>query len=140
MRKFGLFMGMAVAGLAIPSSSPAQAPKMSFAALAPLESGLWQLDTAGRAPQLLCLGDPAALFQVAHSGPVCRRFVIANESGEATVHYSCGTAGWGRTTVRVETPRLAQIFTQGIKQNRPFDYKVEARHVGNCQSPVTAQK
>jgi hypothetical protein len=129
-----------VASVMVSPVVSAQAPQTTFAALRPLETGLWQFDSPGRSPQRLCLIDPAILFQLAHNGPACRRFVIANGADEATVHYSCGAAGWGRTTIRVETPRLAQISTQGIKQSRPFAFKGEARHVGDCQSVSSAGK
>lgn len=129
---------MGVALLSSPAS--AEAPRMSFAALQPLESGLWQLDSPGRPAQLLCVTDPSVLFQIVHAGPACSRFVIANEADRVTVHYSCNAAGWGRTTIRVETPSLAQIQTQGIKQNRPFDFKLEARHVGSCPPAASPKK
>jgi hypothetical protein len=55
----------------------------------------------------------------------------------ATVHYSCPGSGWGRTTVRVETPRLARVETQGIAGKAPFAFTAEARRVGACDSVST---
>lgn len=129
-----------VAPIMVSPAVSAQLPQTTFLALRPLETGLWQFDSPGRSPQQLCLVDPAILFQLAHNGPACRRFVIANAADEATVHYSCGAAGWGRTTIRVETPRLVQISTQGIKQRTPFAFKGAGRHVGDCQSDSSVRK
>ena len=105
---------------------------MSLTALKQLEPGLWQLDIKGRAPKLSCVAETMALVQIEHDQPNCSRFVIANEAKSATVHYSCQRAGWGRTTVRVETPGSAMIQTQGISKNQPFDYSVQAKRVGAC--------
>jgi len=105
---------------------------MPLAALRQLEPGLWQLAIKGRAPRTVCVGDVAGLMQVEHDQPGCSRFVIANEPRSATVHYSCQRAGWGRTTVRVESSTTAVIQTQGISRNQPFEYVVQARRVGAC--------
>lgn len=114
-------------------AAPASAPTtMSLAALNALEAGLWQLDVKGQAPRLMCVVDPLTLLQIEHEQSGCSRFVIANEPKSATVHYSCQKAGWGRTTVRGETPRAATIHTQGIARNAPFDYSVQARRIGAC--------
>lgn len=113
-------------------SAPAASATMSLIALKQLEPGLWQLDIKGRAPKLSCVAETTALVQVEHDQPNCSRFVIANEPKSATVHYSCQRAGWGRTTVRVETSSAATIQTQGISKNQPFDYAVHAKRVGAC--------
>ena len=129
--------------LAAPASAPAAAavapPAMSLAALKSLEPGLWQIDVQGRSPRQMCVADMSALVQVEHEQPGCSRFVIANEPKVSTVHYSCQRAGWGRTTVRVETASSAVIRTQGISRNAPFEYTVQARRVGAC-GPVAAAK
>ncbi|ATE64298.1 DUF3617 domain-containing protein [Rhizorhabdus dicambivorans] len=128
----------------VPGSAPAPgaAPvaAMSLAALGQMESGLWQLDVQGRAPRQICISDPVALVQIEHDQAGCSRFVIANDPKSATVHYSCQRAGWGRTTVRVETPRAAVIQTQGIARNAPFDYVVQARRVGSCTAQAAAKQ
>lgn len=119
---------------------PAASVQMSLAALQQLEAGLWQLDVRGRAPRLMCVTDPIVLVQVEHDQPGCSRFVIANETKSSTVHYSCQRAGWGRTTIRVETPRVATILTQGIARNAPFDYAVQARRVGGCGAQAAGRQ
>ncbi|WP_158702978.1 hypothetical protein [Allosphingosinicella vermicomposti] len=103
----------------------------SLAALSSLEAGRWQLRdlNSGRASSL-CLGNRRALMQVRHSGQ-CAWTVIRNEAKDATIAYTCGD-GSGRTALRVETPRLAQIDTQGVLGGIPYAMRAEARHVGSC--------
>lgn len=113
-----------------PVQTPAAPPTLD--ALKTLEPGTWQLDVAGRPSRQLCLADPAALVQIEHEQTGCSRLVVANEARSATVQYTCQGAGWGRSTVRVVTPRQVSISTQGIARNAPFDYEVSARKVGGC--------
>ena len=103
-------------------------------ALARLEPGLWQLRNLDDRRPLpsICIGDPNLLMQVQHRNSPCSRLVIANAARGATVQYTCPAGGFGRTSIRVETPRLAQIDTQGIVDNTPFGYRAEARRIGAC--------
>lgn len=119
-------------GLAsLAAAQPAAAPVMP--ALAALESGEWTLRIKGEDnSRRMCLGDRTALLQVQHAGIHCSRHIVANDSQTVTVHYSCPGAGSGRTTVRVETPRLVQIDTQGIRDGAPFADMFEGRHTGTC--------
>ncbi|KQX26376.1 hypothetical protein ASD39_03245 [Sphingomonas sp. Root50] len=138
----GLMAGMAAQAARsepVPPPGGTGAP-MSLAALNQLEAGLWQLDVKGRSPRQICVADPISLVQVEHEQLGCSRFVIANDPKSSTVHYSCQGAGWGRTTVRVETPRTAVIQTQGISRNAPFDYTVEARRIGPCGAQSAARQ
>jgi hypothetical protein len=107
-------------------------PKLE--ALARLEPGRWQLrDSEGAAARSICLAaDPVAFVQLEHQGVSCGSEVLASEAGAATVEYSCPGRGFGRTSIRVETSRLARIDTQGLVDGRPFAYRVEARKVGAC--------
>ncbi len=115
-----------------------EAPRLT--ALAGLETGQWALRAAqpGAQPRLLCIGDPRVFLQIQHEGALCSRFVIANEPTITTVQYTCPGAGHGRTTVRVETPRLIHIDSQGIAANAPFNWSLEGRRVGAC--PATAAR
>jgi hypothetical protein len=121
------------------STSPAPSV-MSLAALKSLEPGLWQLEVKGRAPRQMCVADTTALVQIEHEQPGCSRFVIANDPKVSTVHYSCQRAGWGRTTVRVETASSAVVETQGISSNAPFDYSVQARRLGACGATSASRR
>jgi hypothetical protein len=113
------------------------APVFAFAvpnleALSQLERGRWQLrDSAGQS-RSICLGSPSALVQLEHDGPSCSQEIVASGKGEATVQYVCPGRGYGHTSIRVETPRLARIDTQGLADGRPFSYRAEARKVGSC--------
>ncbi len=105
-------------------------PKLE--ALAKLEPGRWQLRELDGPARSICLADPAALVQLEHEGVSCEKEVLASEAGAATVEYTCPGRGFGRTSIRVETPRLARIDTQGFADGRPFAYRVEARKLGAC--------
>lgn len=101
-------------------------------ALAMIEPGLWQVRAPGEPQRNICVNDGKALIQLRHPTNVCTRLVIANDRDRTTIHYSCPGAGWGRTTLRVETPRLARIDTRGIIDKAPFAFLAEARRIGPC--------
>lgn len=129
-------------GLGAIAAAPARAP--SIMALALLEHGQWQLieqasDSTRRITKRVCLGDASALLQVQHPGAACSRYVIANEAKTATVHYTCPGAGHGRTTIRVETPRLIRIDSQGIADNAPFEFVLEGRRIGACPAAAAGR-
>jgi hypothetical protein len=120
-------------GAAFLAASPAvPQPSRGLAALTGLESGRWQLrDLDTGASQSLCLGDKRQFIQVRHAGQ-CEWTVLRNEGKRAVVTYSCGN-GSGRTELRVETGRLAQIDTQGIVGGVPYAARLEARRAGACR-------
>lgn len=125
----------ALGGLLILAAPALTQNRVGLSALARLEPGLWQLrdlDGGDTRPQSLCVADPAILLQIQHRNSPCTRLVIANDRNSATVHYTCPASGFGRTSVRVETPRLAKIETQGISENAPFVFRLEARRTGAC--------
>jgi hypothetical protein len=126
-------ISVAVFFAAIAAAPPAQAPMLP--ALDFLEKGAWEIRMRGRgAPSYnLCLGDARQLIQLRHPDRSCRRFVIEDGPGEVTVHYVCPSAGYGRTTVRIETPRLVQVHTQGIAEGEPFLLQGEGRLKGACR-------
>jgi hypothetical protein len=103
-------------------------------ALKALERGRWvvrDLDSGQtRAP--VCLGSGMQLVQLEHEGPACPQEIVENNKVTATVQYSCSGRGFGHTHLRVETPRLVRIDTQGLKNGRPFSYRLEAKRVGIC--------
>lgn len=125
-------------GVAAAASAAATEERTSLPALAMLQPGLWQLRAEGEPTLNVCVADPYALIQLRHKAGGCTRLVIANEKASATVHYSCPGAGWGRTTLRAETPRLARIDTQGIAENAPFAFVAEARRIGPCGDRLSA--
>lgn len=118
--------------LSVPASTQERG---RLSALASLQPGLWELRELGNpraVPRSFCVGDPGVLMQTEHRGMACSRLVIEDGVENATIHYTCQQGGFGRTTIRVETPRLAVVDTQGIKDNMPFQYRYEARRKGSC--------
>jgi len=105
-------------------------------ALQQLQPGRWTLNShdASFETRAICIGDPKVLLQIRQPIGSCNRFVVANDARHAVVSYSCAGAGNGLTTIRVETPRLAQIETQGVVAGAPFDLAIEARRTGDCPS------
>lgn len=129
-------MPCAVAAAALIGGAALAQATGAVPALSRLEPGLWQVRELGpgstQPPSRMCITDPAMLVQLQHRGAPCSRTVIASSANSATIHYTCPANGFGRTSVRVETPRLAQIDTQGIFGNAPFAFRAEARRVGPC--------
>jgi hypothetical protein len=113
-------------------ATAADAPPLT--ALAQLQTGRWLLTSQDSTfvSRSVCIGDPKVLLQIQHPVTTCSRFVVANDPRRAVVSYSCPGSGNGLTTVRVETPRLAQIETQGVASGSPFDMTIEARRTGEC--------
>jgi hypothetical protein len=58
-------------------------------------------------------------------GPCAREAIEGGPAG-GTIRYTCEGRGFGPTALRVETPRLAKIHTQGICDSRPFSCRAEA--------------
>jgi hypothetical protein len=105
-----------------------------LAALSRLERGRWQVrDLDARVVrESICIGDATLLARIEHLRAPCTLEVVESEPAGGTVRYSCPGRGFGHSTLKVETPRLAKIHTQGISDNRPFSYRAEARRTGPC--------
>jgi hypothetical protein len=132
-------LALAVALASGASAQPGAAPSAPAppAALARIEAGLWELKTVGspQAPPLrLCVPDRRQLLQPMQGAPICRQFVAEAGADHVTVTYDCAARGQGRTALRVETPRLVQIDSQGISEGQPFAMRLEGRHAGQCGS------
>ena len=120
--------------LAVIALAALPAAAAGVTALSKIERGLWhvrELDAAV-APASLCIGDTNALVQFEHRAAACPSEIVDDGAEAATVQYSCPGRGFGHTHVRVETPRLVRIDTQGLSNGRPFSYRLEARRVGGC--------
>lgn len=120
---------MMIAGVACAAPTP------TLKALHQLEPGEWELRERGTAGKVrrLCVSDLEQLLQFRHSRASCKRFIVSDTPRELVVTYDCGALGSGRTALRVETSRLAQIQAQGIANGAPFDMAEEARRVGICR-------
>lgn len=122
-----LFVGL----MALTVPAPAMAP--GFVLLDRIQKGSWQLKSVdGGAPRRICVRNGEELLTFHHRQRSCSRYVVKNAAGELTVHMTCGAAGHVRTTLRYETPRLVQIYTQGLDEGSPFSDSFEARRMGSC--------
>ncbi|MFZ5747530.1 MAG: DUF3617 domain-containing protein [Pseudomonadota bacterium] len=109
------------------------AQRQPLTALSMIEPGQWQLkESDSGALRRLCVDSPTSLLQIQHGPAQCSHFVVENSPTVATVHYTCPGHGHGRTTVTVETPRLARVETQGVADGAPFSIDFEARRIGSC--------
>ena len=104
------------------------------AALSHVEGGLWEISGApgSQAPVRQCVGNVMALAQYEHRGKNCSRSVISDNGSTTRINYKCGAAGFGESQVDVITPRSLRISTQGISDQLPFNYVLQARRVGEC--------
>ena len=125
---------LGLAGLAALAAAPALALSLpSIAALSQLERGRWVVsDSEAGERHSVCLGDPMTLVRLEHPGGVCSGELLASEASGGTIQYRCPGRGFGHTSIRVETPRLVRVDTQGLADGRPFAYRAEARRVGEC--------
>lgn len=122
---------MLAAGMAaILALAAAQRP----AALAQTSAGLWELSGLpdARVPQRMCVADTSVLAQFEHRGQMCTRLVISDTPTVTVIHYTCAGGGFGRSKLTLLTPRSLRIETQGISDNLPFNYVLQARRVGEC--------
>ncbi len=130
-RTLAIVLAAPVAIFAVPA--PAQAPDLM--ALAKIRPGLWEIRPRDNreAIQKICVRNAAQLLKLQHRGASCGKpYVIDNQSVTATVSYSCGASGHGRTTIRAENGDIIQLNTQGIAGNAPFSYSAEGRRRGSC--------
>ncbi|HWH23136.1 MAG TPA: hypothetical protein VNT25_07620 [Allosphingosinicella sp.] len=129
MRKSLILAAVAAAcGTAVLASAP-------LSGLARLQPGLWQLrqlDDPRAGVRSICIANPDVLIQLEHPGVACSRVVVTNDASGVDVQYTCPAGGYGRTLIRPESSRLAQIDSQGIRDNRPFLNRFEARWVKSC--------
>jgi hypothetical protein len=111
-------------------------------ALAQTSPGLWEIDglPGARRPARECVADVAALAQYEHRSKACRRTVVGGGPSFVVIQYSCAGSEFGRSKMTVITPRSLRIETQGISDNLPFGYVLQARRVGDCVNQQTADR
>jgi hypothetical protein len=133
-------MAMALAGLAaaIALGAAQRAPAPRATALSAAAPGLWEFAGAPglKGPVRECIADIMQLAQFEHRRKTCTRTVVHDGSSSAVVHYTCGASEFGESRLTPLTPRSVRIETQGISDELPFNYVLQARRVGDC--PVTA--
>lgn len=122
-----------ISGSGVAAAGPVGTP---IKALSLVQPGQWEIRSRDNPDvnRSFCMADARVLLQLRHPNNVCTRYVISDDQREATVQYSCAASGNGRTTIRVETPRLVQIDTQGIADQSPFAFSAEARRTGECKA------
>jgi len=104
-------------------------------ALAKIAGGLWEITgTPGtKEPIRECVADVAKLAQFEHRASRCTQSVVSESENATLISYKCGSAGFGHSTIEVITPRSLKISTQGISDQLPFNYVLQARRVGECE-------
>ena len=133
MRLAAKQIGLAgAAGVLIMTLGAAQRPSL----FSRVSGGLWEVSGAPGAeePVRMCIGNLARLAQFEHRQASCERNLIRDTAEMAEFHYSCAGQGFGRTTMRLVTPRSLRVETQGISGGAPFHYVLQARRVGDCRS------
>jgi len=137
MLKFARCRGLVALAAAVVITTPASTQdKAEMSALDQLQPGRWEMreldNLRPTPPRSVCITDLAILLQFRHRDTACSRLVIASDPKGATVHYTCPAGGFGRTNLKISTPRLVRIETQGIYHKRPFNFAAELRRKGNC--------
>jgi hypothetical protein len=133
--------GWVILGLAIAAPAGFAAASMPVA-LAKVSGGLWEISGApgAQSPVRQCVTNVMVLAQYEHRGLNCPRSVISDGPTEARINYKCGSKGFGESDVEVITPRSLTIRTQGISDQLPFNYVLEARRVGDCEKTSPPQR
>lgn len=126
-------LGGAVAGLIGLVAMPGLAQGNGLAMLASLTKGEWTIKYRDGSPdRKICLRSGQELIQLRHRESGCNRFVVEDAASKVTVQYTCSGNGYGRTSIRRETPALVQLESQGIEGGLPFQFVAEARRTGTC--------
>ncbi len=133
-----LVAGVAVAAAPPPAAPPPAAPPP--AALERTAPGMWEIDglPGAKVPARQCVSDVVTLARFEHRARNCSHKVLSDGASASLIEYSCGAGNFGRSKLTVITPRSLRIDTQGISDNMPFHYQLQARRVGDCPPQVSA--
>jgi hypothetical protein len=134
VRKFRLIgLGGVVAAALVGFGIPVLAQGNGLAMLGTLAKGEWTIKYRdGSADRKICLRTGQELIQLRHRDGGCNQFVVEDGTAKVTVQYTCPGNGYGRTSIRRETPALVQLESQGIQGGMPFQLLAEARRSGTC--------
>jgi hypothetical protein len=128
-----LALGALAAGAALWWAVPGLAQGNGLALLGTLTKGEWTIKQRDGAPdRKICVKSGAELIQLMHRESGCSQFVVEDAAARVTVQYTCPGNGYGRTSIRRETPALVQLESQGIHDGTPFQLTAEARRTGAC--------
>jgi hypothetical protein len=122
--------------LIVAAASAAMMGAAPPSALANVAGGLWEIIGTPRTKEPIreCVGDVAALAEFEHRTSHCTRSVVNDRGMSTLISYKCGDAGFGQSTIEVITPRSLKISTQGISDQLPYNYVLQAHRVGDCTS------
>ena len=122
--------------LVLAAAAPAAIYAAQPSALTKVSGGLWEISGAPglHKPIQQCVSDVLALAQFEHRAQMCTRNVITDGQRSTRITYDCGPAGFGQTEMEVITPRSLKIRTQGISDQLPFNYVIQAHRVGECEN------
>ena len=127
------YLGTGLAALACVIGGAVFAQAVKLAMLDRLSPGLWEVRMRQSGEiERICLDNGRRLIQLRHPNLSCSQFVVEDGPAAVTVHYTCPGQGSGRTHLRFETARLAQIESTGFASRLPFDFMAEARRIGDC--------
>lgn len=127
--RFGLLAAASLFAATWPAS--AQAPTLAM--LDTLTKGSWDVRSrADGSHRTICVRTGRELIQLQHRQSGCTPFVVEDSPTVVTVQYTCRGDGYGRTTIRRESPGLVQIRSQGTQGGMPFTIEGEARRTGAC--------
>jgi hypothetical protein len=126
-------LALAGAGVVLGLAVPVLAQGNGLAMLGTLAKGEWTIRQRSGAPERkICVKSGAELIQLMHREGGCSQFVVEDGAARVTVQYTCPGNGYGRTSIRRETPALVQLESQGIESRTPFQLTAEARRTGSC--------
>lgn len=126
-------LALAGAGVLTGLAVPVLAQGNGLAMLGSLSKGEWTIRQRGGASERkICVKSGAELIQLMHREAGCSQFVVEDGAARVTVQYTCPGNGYGRTSIRRETPALVQLESQGIESRTPFQLTAEARRTGTC--------
>jgi hypothetical protein len=131
LRAFGL--GVILMSLLGFAAMPGLAQSNGLAMLGTLTKGAWTIKYRDGTPdRKICVRTGQELIQLRHRETGCNQFVVEDGAAKVTVQYTCPGNGYGRTSIRRETPALVQLESQGIEGGLPFQLTAEARRSGSC--------
>ena len=112
----------------------AQEDAHNLAALDRVQAGEWELRfRADVSRRRVCMQGGRDFIQLRHPHKSCSQYVVEDLADRVSVQYTCRGDGYGLTNIRVETPGLLQVESQGIAAGSPYHMSAEARRVGPCR-------
>lgn len=128
-----LILGVAIAVSAV-------APAAQPSALTQVAGGIWEISGAPGNQSAIrqCFADILTLAQFEHRTRNCSQTVLSAKGTSTVINYSCGPADFGQSQIDVITPRSLRIATQGISDQLPFNYVLQARRVGDCEKNASS--